>query len=121
MLTRRELLIGGAAAGAASLLPDAGDLAAAPSQPRTPVSFRVPAGACDTHVHLFGEEPRYPFAATSSYKTVPATAEESRMMHKALHVDRVALIQPSAYGSDNRCILDGVKLRGAGARAVVRI
>jgi predicted TIM-barrel fold metal-dependent hydrolase len=42
-------------------------------------------------------------------------------MHHALHVARVALIQPSAYGSDNRCILDGVKRRGREARAVVRI
>jgi predicted TIM-barrel fold metal-dependent hydrolase len=121
MFTRRDVLLGTAAAGVGALLPRTNEVSAAPSQPTTPVGFSVPPGACDTHVHLFGEEPRYPFAPSSSYKTVPATADESRAMHHALHVARVALIQPSAYGSDNSCILDGVKRRGAAARAVVRI
>jgi predicted TIM-barrel fold metal-dependent hydrolase len=121
MLTRREVLIGVAATGASALVRGARNAYAAAPQPATLVNFKVPPGACDTHTHLFGDQRRFPYAPTSNYRHEPATPDDLRVLHRALHVDRVVIIQPSGYGTDNSCTLDGVKQLGSGARAVVAI
>ena len=117
MLTRREALFGGAAAGLSLFLPRNLEAADA-SQPATPVNFQVPPNACDTHVHVFGDQARFPYAPTSGYRHPPATAEELNALHRALHIDRVVIVQPSGYGTDNSCILDGTRQLKARARAV---
>jgi predicted TIM-barrel fold metal-dependent hydrolase len=40
-------------------------------------------------------------------------------MHRALHITRVVIVQPSVYGTDNSCALDAMKQYGAGARGIV--
>jgi predicted TIM-barrel fold metal-dependent hydrolase len=42
-------------------------------------------------------------------------------LHKALHVERVVIVTPSVYGSDNSATLFGIKARGATARGVAVI
>ena len=39
-------------------------------------------------------------------------------MHRALHISRVVLVQPSVYGTDNSCLLDGMKQYGSEARGI---
>jgi len=39
-------------------------------------------------------------------------------MHRALHIDRVVIVQPSFYGTDNSCTLDTIRQLGASARGV---
>jgi predicted TIM-barrel fold metal-dependent hydrolase len=95
-------------------------LAVAP-QPRTSVSFAVPAGACDCHVHIFGDPGRYPFFAGRVYTPPSATVDELLKLHQALHIDRVVVVQPSVYGTDNACTLDAVRRLGARARGVAVI
>jgi predicted TIM-barrel fold metal-dependent hydrolase len=123
MLTRREALTGISAGALAvwGLTGEAFGEMADPPQPATPVNFSVPPNACDTHVHVFGDPKRYPYSPTTGYHHPPATPADLRAMLKALHVDRVVLIQPSAYGTDNSCLLDGLKDLGARARGVVAI
>lgn len=62
MLTRRDILIGAAVAGTAALVRGTRTVSAKASQPSTPVNFDVPAGACDTHTHVFGDPKRFAFA-----------------------------------------------------------
>src|SRR6185503_19678740 len=38
----------------------------------TPVAFRVPARACDCHVHVFGDPSRFPFSPDRVYTPPPA-------------------------------------------------
>ena len=121
MLTRRQALLNMAAAATAAALPHDGEAATAVPQPATPVTFRVPAGACDTHTHVFCDPEQFPYASTSRYRHMPATPGDLCMLHRALHVDRVVIIQPSAYGTDNRCTIDGVTQLGSRARGVVAI
>jgi len=122
MLTRRELLIGGAMVTTAGMLRKSGGLAAKAAQPKTKVTFDVPAGACDCHVHIFGDPARYPWFAGRSYTPEPATVPELRAVHDALHMDRVVVVQPSVYGTDNTCALDAVRDLGTSrARGVVVI
>ena len=126
MLSRREILITAAAAGAAAIIrprSDVGALASrrTASQPATPVNFDVPPGACDCHVHIFGDPQRYPFSPTRTYTPESASVEDLRILHRALHTDRVVLVNPSVYGTDNSCTLDAVKQLGSSARAIAVI
>jgi predicted TIM-barrel fold metal-dependent hydrolase len=120
MLSRRELLTGVAAVGAAFFRGTSVALARA-SQPATPVGFDVPAGACDCHTHIFGDLQRFPLTPSRTYTPEPASVEEMRALHRTLHVDRVVIVQPSVYGTDNRCTLDAVRQLGSRARAIAVI
>jgi predicted TIM-barrel fold metal-dependent hydrolase len=119
MLSRRDVLIR-ALAGAAALARRA-SLAAAASQPSTAVSFAVPAGACDCHTHVFGDPRRFAFAAGRVYTPEPASVDEMRALHRALHADRVVIVQPSVYGTDNACTLDAIAQLGPRARGIAVI
>ena len=94
--------------------------AAAP-QPMTKVNFEVPPGACDCHVHVFGDPKRYPFFAGRTYTPEVASADELRRLLSALRLDRVVIVQPSVYGTDNSCTLDGMRELGNRARGVAVI
>jgi predicted TIM-barrel fold metal-dependent hydrolase len=120
MLSRRDILIGTATAGAGALVRGA-TLFAKASQPSTPVNFDVPAHACDTHTHIFGDPRRFAFATPRQYTPEPASVAETRALHRALHVERIVIVQPSVYGTDNSCTLDGMKQLGAIARGVAVI
>lgn len=119
MITRRDVLLGSMTLGAAALLPRS--LLARASQPSTPVNFDVPAGACDCHTHIFGDPRKFPFWSGRTYTPETASVKEMRALHRALHTERVVIVNPSIYGTDNSCTLDAVKQLGPGARAVAVI
>jgi predicted TIM-barrel fold metal-dependent hydrolase len=120
-LSRRDLLLGAAAAGAVPFARRTTSAFAKASQPGTPVGFDVPTGACDCHTHVFGDPGRFAFTPSRTYTPEPAPVEEMQTLHRALHMDRVVIVQPSVYGTDNACTLDAVRHLGARARAIVVI
>ncbi len=79
-------------------------------KPRT----AVPAGACDTHMHIF--DARFP----SNRPTPPrdATVAAYRAWQQRLGLQRVVIVQPTNYGTDNACTLDAMATLGANARGV---
>lgn len=91
------------------------------AQPATPVNFDVPAHACDCHTHIHGDVARFPFFAGRVYTPEPASPEEMTALHRALHMERVVIVTPSVYGTDNSSTLFGMKARGATARGVAVI
>jgi predicted TIM-barrel fold metal-dependent hydrolase/predicted NBD/HSP70 family sugar kinase len=91
------------------------------SQPATAVAFAVPDGACDCHVHVFGSAAEFPFAAGRGYTPPPARAAELLALQRALKLSRVVIVQPSVYGSDNSCTIDGMRRLGPRARGVAVI
>ena len=109
MLNRRDLLLASVAAGVAMQNRAAFAKAA---QPTTPVNFDVPAGACDCHTHIHGDPEKFPFFAGRVYTPEPASPEEMAALHKALHIERVVIVTPSVYGTDNSATLFGMKARG---------
>lgn len=120
-MKRREMLISGLMAGTAGLLRRADALFATGAQPATKINFQVPTGACDCHVHVFGDRQRYPFFAGRTYTPDTATVEELRKLHAALRIDRVIIVQASVYGTDNTCTLDAIRELGTRARGVAVI
>ena len=120
MLSRRDFLIGGSLAGALAVAGRAVPVLATASQPSTPVSFHVPQGACDCHTHILDPQ-RFPYSPTRGYTPEPASVAEMRSLHKALHTDRVVVVQPSTYGTDNACLLDALKQLGPSSRGIAVI
>jgi len=118
MLSRRDILLGAARmAGAAAFAGPARNVLASAPEPRTPVSFHVPAGSCDCHTHIFDPE-RFPYAASRPYTPETASIADVRALHRALHIDRVVISQPTVYGADHTCTLNAIKRLGRSARGV---
>ena len=118
MPTRRGVVLGTIAAGLAMR---ASSLLAKASQPETPVTFDVPAGACDCHTHIIGDPAAFPFFAGRTYTPETALPEEMTALHRRLQMERVVILTPSVYGTDNAATLYGMKARGPAARGVAVI
>lgn len=106
-MTTRRRVMQAAALGAAAM-------AAGPARAAMPTApaFEIPAGACDCHVHVFPDPARFPFFAGRSYTPPVATAADLLQLQRALKLDRVVIVQPSVYGTDNRATLDGMRELG---------
>jgi predicted TIM-barrel fold metal-dependent hydrolase len=91
------------------------------SQPATPLNFDVPPNACDCHTHIFGDPRKFPLWTGRAYTPETALPEEMSALHKALHMQRVVIVNPSVYRTDNSATLFGIKARGANARGVAVI
>src|SRR3954468_3618418 len=118
MFTRRSILLASMAAGISMPIRNA---LSDPSQPATPVNFDVPAGACDCHTHIHPDPAKFPFFSGRVYTPELASPEEMTALHKALHIDRVVIVPPSVYGTDNSATLFGMKARGETARGIAVI
>jgi len=86
--------------------------------PRKP-HFKMPAGATDTHIHLFGSQSRYPLVDLREYTPQLVTPALARQLFDTLGVQRAVVIQPSIYGEDNRAQLEGARHIGIPTRAVI--
>jgi len=118
MVTRREVLAGAVAAGA--LMHTRFGFAKA-VQSVTKVNFTVPVGACDCHTHIHGDPKEFPWFAGRVYTPEMAVPGEMAAIHKALGVQRVVIVTPSVYGTDNSASLWGMQARGKTARGVAVI
>jgi predicted TIM-barrel fold metal-dependent hydrolase len=71
-------------------------------------AFPVPAGACDTHVHIFATPDKYPFIEERTYMPSEARVQDLAGLQDALGLQRVVIIQASPQGTDNRCLLEAL-------------
>jgi predicted TIM-barrel fold metal-dependent hydrolase len=118
MTTRRDVLLGSVAA---ALLGGNRFAQAKAAQPSTKVNFDVPAGAVDCHTHIHGDPAKFPFFSGRVYTPELASPEEMAALHRALHIQRVVIVTPSVYGTDNSATLFGMKARGKDARGIAVI
>jgi predicted TIM-barrel fold metal-dependent hydrolase len=78
----------------------------------------LPENACDCHTHVVGDPARYPMVEHRPY-TPEAAPHEALLAHlQRIGLQRVVLVQPSFYGSDNRCMLDSLERLGGAGRGV---
>jgi D-galactarolactone isomerase len=81
---------------------------------------KAPPGTCDCHMHVYGPQDKYKVAPTSPWPAIVRTAADYRKVMQELGIQRVVVVQPTAYARDNSCTLDAVDEIGrANARAVV--
>ena len=73
--------------------------------------FVPPPAAVDSHVHLF-DGARFPYVPDRRYTPATASVADLRAFLKSARIGRAVLVQPSVYGSDNRCLLDGLAQLG---------
>ncbi len=68
----------------------------------------LPAGACDCHLHVFGDIARYPLRHPKSlYEIEPQwTMEAINGLHRTLGFDRYIAVQPTAYVKDHSFLID---------------
>lgn len=118
MLTRRDLILGAITMGVL----DRDRMGQGSEQrPATAVNFDVPQGACDCHTHIFGDPRTFPLSPSRTYTPEPALPDDMAALHKRLKMQRVVIVTPSIYGTDNAATLFGIKARGADARGVAVI
>jgi predicted TIM-barrel fold metal-dependent hydrolase len=72
--------------------------------------FRAPAGACDCHFHVY--DARFPMAWPSLPVVPDATVREYRLLQKRIGTQRAVVVQPAAYGTDNRVTIDAIAQLG---------
>ncbi|MEH2473100.1 putative TIM-barrel fold metal-dependent hydrolase [Nitrobacteraceae bacterium AZCC 2161] len=73
---------------------------------RKTTRFAVPRGAVDTHAHVIGLPPEYPFVAARSYTPPAATADDYLAMLDATDMTYGVLTQVSVHGTDNRLLTE---------------
>jgi predicted TIM-barrel fold metal-dependent hydrolase len=83
-------------------------------------AFQFP-GAADCHMHVFGAPGRYPPAEARVYTPSPAPYETWRALASRIGLERVVFVQPSAYGGDNRAMLDALAQAGTAGRGIAVI
>ena len=77
----------------------------------------TPPDACDTHMHFYNDE--FPTAPTALMTPPNAWVEAYRAVQKQLGLQRVVVVQPTTYGTDNGCQLEAMKQFGEHARGVM--
>ena len=72
--------------------------------------LKTPAGAVDTHIHFYDK--KYPLAPTAIAPAPEGSVDVYRALQRRLGLSRCVVVQPSAYGTDNRCTLEGIEKFG---------
>jgi 2-pyrone-4,6-dicarboxylate lactonase len=90
-----------------------------PAASNTPPQFRLPPSSCDVHFHAF--EPGYPYVSRPHYTFPEATLDQYLAVCAFLGIERMVLVQPSFYGTDNSLLLDALQRLGDRARGVVMV
>ena len=83
--------------------------------------FKAPALSCDCHFHVFGAAGQYPYGSDLRYPPPFAPLDEYLALARRLGIERYVFVQPSAYGRDNRCMLDAMSVVGAECRGIVDV
>ncbi len=80
--------------------------------------FQMPAGATDSHAHVIGLPPDYPFVDDRSYTPPEASLADYEALHRALGIERAVIVTPSICGTDNRMTLKAIADYAGQARGV---
>ncbi|MEM7745419.1 MAG: amidohydrolase family protein [Pseudomonadota bacterium] len=89
-------------------------------EPRAP-AFAVPAGACDTHFHIFPRGHEHRYVPDRSYTPPPLEMTDFDKVATALCMNRAVVIQPSVYAEDNTATLQASAADPERLRAVVSV
>lgn len=69
---------------------------------------RLPAGACDSHVHVYGPFAEFPISTAPSFQPPLAPLITLENLWSRFGVERGVFVQGSAYGQDHRALLAAI-------------
>lgn len=72
-----------------------------------PLASPLPAGACDSHIHVFE-----PGLTGRGFVPASAAATDYQQVQARLGTSRTVIVQPRAYGTDNRVTLEAIARLG---------
>jgi 2-pyrone-4,6-dicarboxylate lactonase len=78
-----------------------------PSKPK----LRLPEGACDAHVHVFGPSSVFPYAKGPPFIPHDAPKEKLFAMHAVLGIEHCVIVQSTCHGFDNGAVADAIKAK----------
>jgi predicted TIM-barrel fold metal-dependent hydrolase len=78
--------------------------------------LKMPADACDCHHHIYNS--KFPIAPSATLKPGDAKVADYQALQKRNGTTRSVVVQPSTYGTDNSCTLDGMAQLGPASRGV---
>lgn len=84
-------------------------------------AFKAPAGAVDTHTHIFGPNARYPYAAKRSYTPPDAPLEMFQALHARIGIDRAVIVNATVHGRDNRPVTDAIAVGGGRYKGIANV
>ena len=84
-----------------------------------PATLIAPPDSVDCHHHVYDH--RFPWDAGAKLQPPEATVAHYRLLQRRLGIYRSVVVQPSSYGSDNRCLMDALAQLGDAARGVAVI
>ncbi len=70
--------------------------------------LRLPAGACDAHVHVFGPQSKFPFAGNRPFTPADAPKEKLFAMHAQMGIEHCVIVQSTCHGFDNAVVADAI-------------
>jgi predicted TIM-barrel fold metal-dependent hydrolase len=78
----------------------------------TPPQVKAPPLSCDCHFHIFGPYDKFPLDEGRGYTPPAALVDDYLAMADVVGLQRMVIVQPSPYGTDNRATLDAVEQFG---------
>jgi 2-pyrone-4,6-dicarboxylate lactonase len=85
-----------------------------PSKPK----LKLPALACDAHVHVYGPFTKFPLAESRTFTPGEAPKEKLFALHEMLGIERCVIVQSGGHGFDNRVVADALAAKGGAYRGV---
>ena len=88
-----------------------------PSKPK----FKLPAGAIDSHCHVFGPSNIFPYSPERKYTPCDASKEQLFALRDHLGFARNIIVQATCHGADNRALVDALTHSDGKARGVATV
>lgn len=88
--------------------------------PRKP-GFALPAGACDSHCHIYGPFARFPLPTDRSFTPNETPEAALRSLHKRLGFARAVIVQSQGHGFDHRPVVAALRENPGRYRGVALI
>ncbi len=86
--------------------------------PRAP-KLKAPPGACDCHLHIYGERGRYPWVPVKNRPFLDDCRLPQYLdVRDRLGLARTVVVQATHYDADTGCLLDTVAALGANGRGI---
>ncbi len=92
-----------------------------PKPTAAPTLLTVPSGSWETHAHVIGSPPEFPFVQDRHYTPPAAPAQDFIAMLDAVGLDFGLAVQVSVHGTDNRLLLQTLRAHSTRLRGIAVI